>query len=159
MATRYEDITTAIVSVITGIDTTAAGTSYAYERYVRTWPDFKTLFLDSAGVVHGWWLILQGRAPWVDGSAFGVDTSRYRFQARGVYALGGDESTERSFLATVDSILDALNNRRDLSMASVIDYGISAELVTAEKRFFGDVLATYVEIDIEVDAKRTVSYS
>ena len=154
----YSDIATALKA---RLDTVAnIGTTAARERWSADPTAFLDQFKATIGTtvqIRGWTVSLAAieSAP----SAYAAVDRTYRYVIRGYMGFQDSASSETTFLSLVEAVLDALDPRTDLGVASVVDYGVGPATMTHEPRQFGSFLCHYAEIAVAVEVRKAVTYA
>lgn len=155
---EYDDISAALKAVIQGVANT--GVVHSYRRWSNNWSDYLDL-VDStvpANEVRFWMVSRDG----VDGESmeFGAIQRTHRMVVQGAMALDDSAATAATFQGLVDSVMEALDTKRDLGLSYVVDYGVGpCSARTIGEEALGDVLCHVVEISVPVVTLNTVVYS
>lgn len=131
------------------------GVVHDYMRWTNEWPSLVALLkttVSGASKLRGWMITCEG-APTPAANEFGpIPTARrdYRYRIRGYYALDDSAATEKTFVAQVIAVCDALDN--DTTLHNANNY-YDCSLSSADPIghiMLGDVLCHYCEITITV---------
>lgn len=146
--TTYTSLRDAIQAVVVAAAPTAQ--VQACTRYVSEWADYLSLFKDSSGLVHGWWLSLANPAITAEPFAFGDRRRLYHFLITGILAEQDSAATEVTQFTEAEAILDGLDAATTFGVTGVTVRDFDAQLRTVQLRTFGSVLCNYAEITIDV---------
>jgi hypothetical protein len=166
MALR-DDILSAVASAIsTGVAN--VGQVHSRQRWAARWEDYLDQFastISGTKQIRGWVVTLAESSPIagspdMEGASFGAIVRTYNVKIVGMQALDDSANTESALVTLGESIMDVLDAKKDLGLASVIDYGVGPCTMAAhDHRMFGDVLCNYVEITCSVVCRVAVTYA
>lgn len=152
------DIITAIVTRINTVSD--VGQVHARWRYSKTWDVFLDQMkatVSGSPLVRAWLVTLPEIAS--SASRFGANERVYSVEVFGVHGISDSSNSEATFLALVESVMDALDFRTDLGSANVVDYTVGPASARFENRMFGSVLAHSVTISVPVIVKKAGTYA
>jgi hypothetical protein len=151
MSSKYEAIVDRIVDLVN--DVASVGSVYAYQRFTADWSKYLALF-QQTNQVRGWWVTLAEQQPIsTEYLAFDSVKRTYNVDVVGVMAVKDSASTERTFLALAESVMDALEGK-SASVTGVVSGKIGpVSLRTYQYRQFGSVMCHYCEISVEIDVE------
>lgn len=130
------------------------GVVHDYMRWAVEWPTLVALLkttVSGVSKLRGWMITCEGMPA--TANEFGpIPTARrdYRYRVRGYYALDDSAATEKTFMAQVIAVCDALDNDTTLHNATNYYDCSLANAETVGHITLGEVLCHYCEITITV---------
>lgn len=154
----YSDQSAALATLIAGVSNT--GTIHTYQRFNADWPKFLDQFKTSvAGVtqVRGGWVTLASSEPIRAAPySFGTTMRTYTWELFLLLGLADATNTEATFLALMESIMNALDASSNLGLSNVIGGGVGpCSMSQYSLRQFGSVLCHTGSVLIPVQTVRT----
>jgi hypothetical protein len=142
-----------IKTVVSGVSN--VGLVYDYERWKSDWSDYLDTFkttISSVEYIRAWTITCESFRPvelatMGGGADIEVD---YIYKIRGYFGLDDAHTSEKTAIALVESVINALN--ADTTLHAYYGSGPHplAELTIFEPRAFGDVMCHYAEITLPV---------
>ncbi len=159
---NYSDIIAAVKARLETV--TNVGVVHNHNRWNADWSTYLNQFKQTIGgtvQIRGWMVTKEESNPIVgDTYSMGNVRRTYNLLIYGVMGLDDSANTEQTFLNLVEAVMDTLDNRIDLGLAAVVDYGVGpSTLRNYSIRQFGSVLCNYAEIHLSVEVEKAVSFA
>lgn len=156
---RYSDIATALGALISGV--ASSGVVHTRQRWTNEWSVLLDI-ADGTTPADGFlfWMVRREGLAQEAGDRFSQVQETHRMVLFGALAVDDAAATYTTFQGLVESVVSAVDNRKDLGLAYVIDYGVGPSVVrTLAEEMVAGVLSHVVEIEVPVVALRDLTYA